>query len=56
MTVAEHIAQILDTSAARTCAETHDPNQTPALAYAHSLWALEDDLRQLAARLGGTPL
>lgn len=51
MTVSEQIDLILHASNARQCAETHDRSQTTALAYARSLWALEDDLRQLAARL-----
>lgn len=53
MTITDHLEQILDASAARTCVETHDPTQTPALAYARSLWALEDAIRQLAATIEG---
>jgi|GEM_PF-4750235 len=32
-------------------AELLDPDQTPALGFAHALWGLEADLRQLADRL-----
>ncbi|WP_175420464.1 hypothetical protein [Rhodococcus sp. SGAir0479] len=53
MTVAEQLTQILDASTVRTCTETHDRNQTPALAYARALWALEADLRALAATIEG---
>lgn len=53
MTFSERLEQILHASRGRTCTETHNPNQSPALAYARSLWALEDNLRQLAASLEG---
>jgi len=53
MTITEQIDLILDASRTRQCVETHDPSQTPALAYARSLWALEDDIRQLAATIEG---
>jgi len=51
MTIADQLDRILDASVARTCAETHDPSQPLSLAYAHSLWALEADVRALAASL-----
>lgn len=51
MTITDHLEVVLAASRARQCAETHDPTQTPALAYARSLWALEDDIRALCAAL-----
>lgn len=51
MSVTESIDQLLATSRERLCAEMHKADQTSALAYARSLWALEADLRQLADRL-----
>ncbi|WJJ10357.1 hypothetical protein P9990_17450 [Prescottella equi] len=55
MTITEQITKLLDASATDTFAKTDDPNQTLALAYARALWALENDLRQLAAALEGAP-
>ncbi|NKU21766.1 hypothetical protein GS907_24710 [Rhodococcus hoagii] len=56
MTITEQLERLLDTSRKRLCTETHDRSQTTASAYARSLWALEADLRQLAARLEGASL
>lgn len=51
MSITESIDQLLADSRERLSIETHNTDQTPALAYARSLWALESDLRQLADRI-----
>ncbi|WP_175278787.1 hypothetical protein [Prescottella equi] len=51
MKIAELLDQVLADSRTRLSVETHNIDQTPALAYARSLWALEADLRQLVDRL-----
>lgn len=50
VSAAELLDQALATSHDRLATELHSDTST-ALAYARALWALEDELRQLAARL-----
>ncbi|MDH6283250.1 hypothetical protein [Prescottella agglutinans] len=50
MTIAELLDQVLADSRERLCTEIHS-NGDVAISYAHSLWALENDLRQLSDRI-----
>lgn len=51
MSTAQLLEQILDTSRVQLAVEMHTPGQTKVLGYARAYWALEDDLRQLAAHI-----
>lgn len=48
MSLADQLDALLAASEARLATELHTPGQTTARSYARSIWALEDDLRQLA--------